>query len=298
MTLRPIHEPRDLSRPIRALGAFLSLFLLGIAAVSINLLQVASLVVWPFSPVAFRRLNRGIAFVWWRFCLFLTERVYRLEVVYSGDALPAGENALLVSNHQCMPDILCLMPLAHRCGRLADLKWFVKDALKYLPGIGWGMLFLDCVYLKRNWNADARRVRATFSNLVKHGLPFWLVSFSEGTRVTRRKREQSQEFARQTGRPVLHNVLLPRTRGFTASIEGLRGRLDAVYDVTLAFEPGVPSLWQFYKGRLRRVHVDVRRFPMSELPSGENELAEWLVRRFIAKDAALERFFSSGSLAG
>lgn len=271
--------------------------ILGGGALCINLLQMASLVLFPFSKKGFEKANLAFAYTYWKFCRILLEDIYQIRVVITGDSLPQGESVLLFCNHQQMPDILALMPLADRYGRLADMKWFAKDVIKYIPGIGWGMLFLHCIFLKRNWTADAHRVNATFSRLLSSGLPYWLISFSEGTRITEDKRQASQAFAKKSGLPVLENVLLPRPKGFAVAVEAFRGRADAVYDVTLGYLPGIPNLWQFLKGRLREVHIHVRRFPMSQLPQGEKELSSWLIARFVEKDHSMRAFRETGSFA-
>ena len=79
-------------------------------------------------------------------------------MVISGDELPQTENAVVIANHQSMTDVQALFLLARKAGRLGDLKWFVKNSLKYVPGIGWGMVFLDCLFVKRDWTADRRRI--------------------------------------------------------------------------------------------------------------------------------------------
>lgn len=45
---------------------------------------------------------------------------------------------------------------------LGDMKWMVKDIIKYVPGVGWGMLFLDCIFVKRDWTTDKESIRKTF----------------------------------------------------------------------------------------------------------------------------------------
>jgi hypothetical protein len=45
--------------------------------------------------------------------------------------------------------------------------------------------------------------------------------------------DKSNEFARREGRPQLKHLLLPRTRGFNASLECLRESSPIVYDVTM-----------------------------------------------------------------
>jgi 1-acyl-sn-glycerol-3-phosphate acyltransferase len=181
-------------------------------------------------------------------------------------------------------------------GRLGDLKWFVKDILKYVPGIGWGMVFLDCIFLKRDWNRDRNSLDRTFGKFMREQIPMWTISFAEGTRVQPRKLERSQAFAEERILPRLEHLLLPRTKGFVATVKGLREHLDAVYDVTIAYEKGVPTLWQWSKGYVHKVNLHVRRFPMDDLPQDDEELASWLYARFQEKDARLGHYYESGEL--
>jgi lysocardiolipin and lysophospholipid acyltransferase len=77
-------------------------------------------------------------------------------------------------------------------------------------------------------------------------------------------------------------------------LEGLEGHLDAVYDVTIGFDGGVPKLSQIYGGLVQKLFIDVRRFPIHELPKSEPDRAEWLKQRFVRKDKILSSFFSTG----
>lgn len=213
----------------------------------------------------------------------------------TGDDVPIRENAIVVANHQQMPDIIALFMLAWRKKRLGDMKWFVKDVLKYVPGIGWGMLFLDCLFVKRNWSEDEDKIHNTFSKFLSEDIPIWLTSFSEGTRITGAKLEKSQDYARRENLPVPEHVLIPRTKGFVASVHGLKGHIHAIYDVTIGYPDGIPSLWQYLKGMVGRVHMRVRRFAIEELPSDPSALSHWLLVRFQEKDRLLEYFVTHGA---
>ncbi len=260
----------------------------------INLLQLSSLVLRPLSRRAFRRVNRWAADTWWGWCVTGAERLNGTRLVLSGDCVPDAENAIVVVNHQDMPDITVIMAYARSKHRLGDLKFFVKKALKYVPGVGWGMQFLDCLFVHRSWTADAATVRRTFETLVRDHVPMWLVSFVEGTRFTLAKRTASHAHAERRGLPQLEHVLLPRTRGFVAAVGALRGHVTAVYDLTIGYVDGVPTLWQYVKGAVTRVHLHVRRFPMDELPHVEQALTDWLVARQAEKDRLLAHFYDHG----
>jgi 1-acyl-sn-glycerol-3-phosphate acyltransferase len=205
------------------------------------------------------------------------------------------ENAIVISNHQQMPDITFLMDFARRKDRLGDLKWIVKDIIKYVPGVGWGMLFLDCVFVKRTWTDDQESIRQTFARIVDNDVPVWLISFSEGTRITPEKLARSQAYAREHGLPEPRHVLVPRTKGFVATVLGLRDHVKAVYDVTIGYEGGVPTLTQFIKGYVPRAHMHVRRHPIETLPRDEDGLAAWVVQAFRDKDDLMEQYYQRGT---
>jgi len=264
----------------------------------INLTQTLSLVIKPFSATTFRRVNRWCAGTWWGGCVVFAERFNGTRIIVSGEDLPSDENVLVVSNHQQMPDITTIMALARNKGRLGDLKFFVKHAIKWVPGVGWGMQFLNCPFLKRDWSADREKIDATFDTLVRERIPMWLVSFVEGTRATEAKIRASTEWALERGIEPTRHVLIPRTKGFAASVEGLGDHLDAVYDLTIGYVEGVPSLWQFITGRVKQIHVHIRRFPADELPKIETELKQWLMERFYEKDALLEEYYETGVFPG
>ncbi len=296
MPLDPLREPTSRSKrraaALRGTGMASVGFVTLMAA---NAVQVASLIVLPFSRPAFRRINRWCADSWWGMCVDGAEKVNGTRILISGDDLPMREDALLIANHQQMPDIPAIMKLAKTKDRLGDLKFFVKKQLKWAPGVGWGMQFLDCPFIDREWSSDSAHIRRTFAKLVDNQVPMWLVSFVEGTRATRPKIEASREFARSRGLAETRHVQVPRTKGFTASVQGLRGHVTAVYDLTIGYEEGVPTLWQYLKGLVDRVHLHVRRFPIEALPETDEGLRDWLLERFVEKDRLLEHYYATGA---
>jgi 1-acyl-sn-glycerol-3-phosphate acyltransferase len=260
-----------------------------------NGMQIVSLLLRPFSLRAFRAINRWGANTWWGFTVVMSQAGYGTRIELSGDPLPPRENAILLANHQQMADITFLFFLGRAKQRLGDMKWFVKDIIKWVPGVGWGLLFLDSFFVKRDWAADRASIDRTFSNIIRGNVPVWLLLFPEGTRITPAKHERGQAFARERGLPPLQHLLMPRTKGFTASVQGLRQHLHAVYDVTIAYPGAVPSLLQYIRGYGRVAHLHVRRFAVETLPEVEAELNDWLHQRWRSKDRQLENFYTHGA---
>ncbi len=263
-----------------------------------NLLQMLSVVLLPFSIRAFRRANSAIAGVWWGACVLYAKHLQGIAIHVTGDAIPRDENAVLVVNHQSMADIPVLLDYAFRHRRLGNLKWYVKDVLKWVPGIGWGMLFLDCLFIKRNWAADKAGIERVFKGLRTGRVPAWIVSFAEGTRFTTAKHARSQEYAREHGKPLLRHLLLPRTKGVVATLEGLGDHVQAVYDITIGYHGSVPSLTQYFFGQATNVSLHISRTPVSDLPATREERTEWLFESYRRKDELLDQHYATGQMPG
>jgi 1-acyl-sn-glycerol-3-phosphate acyltransferase len=256
----------------------------------VNPLQMLSVVLYPFSPPAFRAFNRSCASSVWGIWVWMAYVQNKITVRITGDALPKQENALLICNHQTIADVMVLMCLGSRCGRLPDMKWFVKDIIKYVPGPGWGMRFLDCIFVKRDWGRDKDAIEALFGKYARNHIPVFVVSFLEGTRRTDKKMRQSQAFAARSGLYEPRRTLVPRTKGFVASVTGLRDHLDAVYDVTIGYPERVPSLVDCFACRVPHVEIHVQRHPMDTLPDTREALTTWALSRFEEKDRRLIAF--------
>ena len=265
----------------------------------LNPIQVLSVLIYPVSPNAFRKINRWCARCVWGIWAVLVESQNKVQVRFTGDRPPWQENALVIPNHQSSLDIVALLSFAWRCGRLGDLKWFVKDPVKYVPGIGWGMKFLDCVFVKRDWAKDSQRIDALFRKYKESQIPLFLVSFLEGTRRTPDKLKKAQVYAKEQNLHVPQHSLVPRTKGFVASMEGLHEHLDAVYDVTLGYpQDTVPTLLTCITARLSGYDIHVKRYPITELPKDADGLNAWVMDRFQEKDERMVNYHTQKCFPG
>jgi 1-acyl-sn-glycerol-3-phosphate acyltransferase len=287
----PLPEPPLMPFILRALvGLSMGALSFVVLIFIINPLQMLSVVIYPFSPKAFRAINTWFGGKMWGFWAWMAYGLNRIRIRITGDAVPQKENALLISNHQSIADVMVLICFSARCGREADLKWFVKDIIKYVPGPGWGMRFLDCIFVKRNWTRDRDAIERLFGKYAAHQIPVFVISFLEGTRRNARNAQQAQDFARKNDLPVPQHTLIPRTKGFVASVTGLRTHLDAVYDITIGYPERVPSLADCFACRVPHIEIHLKRHAIDTLPQGPDELAAWAFQKFREKDELLADF--------
>lgn len=151
---------------------------------------------------------------------------------------------------------------------------------------------------------DKRELDRVFSGITQHRFPTWLISFSEATRFTPQKHLEMQQWCEANGRPQPRHLLYPRTRGFIATVQHVRGaaHVKAVYDLTIAYRRGnrfqqAPPFWDTIRygglssgcGGGYRFEVHLRRFAMEDLPMEDAQLAKWLETRWVEKGEWLER---------
>jgi 1-acyl-sn-glycerol-3-phosphate acyltransferase len=115
----------------------------------------------------------------------------------------------------------------------------LKESLKRIPVIGWGMQFYQFIFLKRNWELDKPRLAQHMQKLNKPLDPMWLMLFPEGTNLAPSTREASRKWADQNGVRDMQYQLLPRSTGLRFCLQQLRSTVEYLYDCTIAYE-GVP----------------------------------------------------------
>ena len=123
------------------------------------------------------------------------------------------------------------------------------------------MDFLDCIWvsglgipvfekligqqivLNRNWQKDQQSIEDSVNTVLRDNIPCYILIFPEGTRITRKNIEKSNEFARERGLKELHKVVLPRVKGLHMILTAIKSQnktskgIRWIYDVTIGYPP-------------------------------------------------------------
>ncbi|KAF8946389.1 hypothetical protein BGZ52_008772 [Haplosporangium bisporale] len=161
------------------------------------------------------------------------------------------------------------------------------------------MWIMGMLFINRNWQQDQIKINKMFARILDIQAPVWVASFLEGSRLTPSKLAASQKFMQSRGLPLLTNVMMPRTKGFITCVNKFRGsHVKHVYDFTFAYYHktkgfGVaPDLVRVHTGQLSpeyKFHVHVKRYNLDDLPKDEEKLSEWVIQKYVEKDAFLEQ---------
>ena len=287
---------------------------------SINVSQVLGAPLALFNPELH---NQWISFTKQQFAVLtmnMTQRWAPTVVRVSGDKSVRGQlfqttgddllclfpkRMIMIANHQIYTDWLYLWWIAYSNGMHGRIYIILKESLKRIPVIGWGMQLCQFIFLKRDWEQDKPQMADHMKKLDNIEDPMWLLLFPEGTNLAPSTRDTSARWAAKNGIKDMQHTLLPRTTGLQFCLQELRQTVGYVYDCTIAYE-GVPrgkyaqdiyTLQASYvDGKPPKcVHMYWRRFPVSSIPIFDDRKFElWLRTRWLEKDGLIEFWHKHG----
>jgi 1-acyl-sn-glycerol-3-phosphate acyltransferase len=219
----------------------------------------------------------------------------RWDVEGIPDDLRPDGHFLLISNHVSWVDIIVLFRVFR--GRTAFIRFFLKRELVWFPIVGqacWALEFpfmqrYTPEYLQKHPEKRGQDLATTRRACQRYRhMPVAIANFVEGTRFTRRKRDEQKS-------PYRH-LLRPRVGGISYVLASLGDQLDAVIDVTIAYTRE-PTMWEFVSGAMREIHVRARRLDVpaefltadiTEPGPARDRFRSWMEQRWQEKDALLE----------
>ncbi|PVZ97858.1 hypothetical protein BB558_002205 [Smittium angustum] len=202
------------------------------------------------------------------------------------------EQGIVIGNHQGWFDWLYSWILMYHAGRDTSLQFLVYSTAKSFPVVG------------QNWAKDSKKYFDQLLYLLKKNSPTWLMIFPEGYLVCEETRQVSNKFAEKNGLKPTKYTLLPRVTGLLHAVNTLRSKMSYIYDYTFGFEgiqPGEDNYTKFsvesqlfYQNGPRHVHVHVRRFKISEIPSDEPGFTAWMYDIWYQKEELMNHFYTNG----
>jgi len=213
--------------------ALFSIFYWTFFALSLPLLFLPELVIWPLTVLWDRRRVAlhlyacfwGHLYVWlnpfWR-----TTFVGRERLSWRGPAV-------IVANHLSILDILVLY------GLFRPFKWVSKASVFRIPFIGWNMWMNDYVSIRRGDRESIKRMMDHCRRHLASGVPVLL--FPEGTRsldgTLQPFKEGAFRLACEAGCPVIPVALSGTERGLPKHGIMLRNRMHARVEVLAPVDP-------------------------------------------------------------
>ncbi|KAG5897509.1 hypothetical protein JTB14_030007 [Gonioctena quinquepunctata] len=273
------------------------------SGVIVNLVQcLLYLTLRPFNKIIYRKINWYLCWTIYSQLVFLGDWWSETRIIFyidkdEFDKYYGKEHAYCIMNHSYEVDWLIGWMIAERIRLLGNCKAYAKKIVQYIPVLGWGWKCSEFVFLERNFDKDKDVINKQITELAEHPDPMWLLLFPEGTRFTKKKHEAAIEFAQKHNLPQLKCHLLPRTKGFIASLPSMKGKVPALYNIELAYRedaPHEPTMTSILFGKPLEAHIYMKRIPLENIPEGYAEQEKFLRDMFVEKDKLQESFMKTG----
>ncbi|KAH7242257.1 acyltransferase-domain-containing protein [Fusarium tricinctum] len=226
------------------------------------------------------------------------------------------ERLVLIANHQIYTDWLYLwwIAYANSPSMHGHIYIILKESLKRIPFVGWGMQFYGFIFMSRKMASDRPRMAYRLKKLKQRKVdpngksymdPMWLLLFPEGTNLSNNGRRKSAAWAAKNDLKDPEHVMIPRSTGMFFCLNELKGSIDYVYDCTVAYE-GIPRggfgeeyfslVSTYFQGRPpKSVNFYWRRYRLSDMPLDDQEAFNlWLRKEWDKKDALMEEYLTTG----
>jgi 1-acyl-sn-glycerol-3-phosphate acyltransferase len=209
---------------------------------------------------------------------------------------------LVISNHQSWVDIPVLQKVLYH--KIPFLKFFLKKELIWVPLLGPAWWALDFSFMKRYSHEYLRKYphrKGKDMEITRKACekfkdnPVSIMNFTEGTRFSKAKHDAQESPYR--------NLLRPKAGGVGFVLSAMGEQLSYILDVTISYPQGIPSFWDFLCGRVNRVDIRVKPFPVTPDLLGHYMVDEeyrlrfqnWLNDRWKEKDLFLEHRVNGAS---
>lgn len=185
---------------------------------------------------------------------------------------------LVFCNHQSGVDILALQHCLNR--RAPFGRYLLKQQLIWVPVLGVAWWALDMAFLRRYSRQELLKNpslrgkdlenAARACEKLKH-IPVSMMTFPEGTRFSEAKRKDQNS-------PFKH-LLRPRYGGIGQVLYSFDDALDSLIDVTITYPHGIPSVWQYISGQVKKISVNIQLRPIGKGIRGHNFREDSVAKR-------------------
>lgn len=178
---------------------------------------------------------------------------------------------LMIANHQTWTDILVLQYLF--AFKIPSLRFFMKRSLLWqLPIVAQTCWLLNFPfmhryrrsYLKKHPEMKGKDVETTRKICAKFkDIPITMINFIEGRRFSKKRHFHQQS-------PFKY-LLKPKAGGMAFTLMTMGKNIHTVLDVTLVYGKDKATIWDFFSGRIPKISVRVRAYPVTDEILGDYE---------------------------
>eukprot|EP01134_Creolimax_fragrantissima_P007530 CFRG7530T1 len=235
---------------------------------------------------------------------------------------------IVMANHQAYCDSFVVAYYMHTLNKAdGSMMWALWKTFRFIP-LGWASYTAGHVFLGMGAQNDTNNLRLALRTFPENEYNTFCF-YPEGAIRVPKLQAKADAWAEKMGYPEMKKVMLPRTVAFTEAVWAFREQVKRhkgdhesacvddgcmsvhedgdIIDLTIGYPKSTPwgrgELFNLvdiaqYHSKPVNIHVHARRFKLSDAGQTEEEIKQWLYKRYEEKDALLRDFQKSESFPG
>ncbi|MFT7683250.1 MAG: 1-acyl-sn-glycerol-3-phosphate acyltransferase [Moritella dasanensis] len=294
---------------INFLPAFI-LMIISTALVVINIMCSLTLItltgliklILPFTTVqkATRKCADVLLHMWADINAWMIKLINKVEwdIEIKGE-LSKDNWYLLIANHHSWTDIVILFTVF--ANKIPLPKFFVKQAILFVPFVGTACWALDMPFMKRyskqtlakKPHLKGKDLQSARQACAKAKLsPTTIVNFAEGTRFTQEKQQQ-------TNSPYRY-LLPPKSAGIALALASMGNTFDQILNVTIIYPDNPDSPFKdLLQGKLKRIVIRVETIAITADLQGDYQndadfkqhFQQWVTNTWQRKEQLIATYY-------
>lgn len=203
---------------------------------------------------------------------------------------------IVISNHIGSLDFLYIVAIL-RNFNIDNNSFIFKSDSRYILGLGFSIYTDTDIMINKKWEEDKNLINKQIDRIEPNKKKEVIIIYPEGTRISKEKLLDSQNFSRENNLPVYDYLQVPRSKGLWHIINSLskNNKLGKIWDTTFIRPKYLieqTNLKDIVNKPIDNIYTDLRELILPDNYQDMDVFKSWLHEQWKNKDNIIKNYKS------